>query len=320
MNHPMGIQSNPAPDSSSHPPEASALVHMKATRPFYWSVRRELWEHRSIYIAPLAAAAVAMLAFFVSLITLPHSMRELAALDRAHQPALLAQPYAHSGMLLTLTAFLVGIFYSLDALHGERRDRSILFWKSLPVSDLTTVLSKAIIPLFVLPVIVFLLAVVSQLTMLLISTVVLLLRGGGAATLWKQLPLFEMQLVLLYGVTVLALWHAPIYAWLLLVSGWARRATFLWAVLPWLGIAVFERIAFSTSHFGLLLKDRLFGFAAGAFDLKTPSGAPVDPHLIPLSQLAPGRFLSSPGLWLGLLLAAIFIAAAVRLRRYREPI
>jgi ABC-2 type transport system permease protein len=133
--------------------------------------------------------------------------------------------------------------------------------------------------------------------------------------------LFQMEWVLLYGLTVIALWHAPIYCWLLLVSGWAKRATFLWAVLPPLAIGVVEKIAFNTTYFiTLLLKDRLFGFAAGAFDLTDKGGVPVDPHFIPLTQLTPGRFLSSPGLWIGLVFAAIFLAAAVRLRRYHEPI
>ena len=314
----MNTQSNAVPgsplDSSAVPPAA-----MSETRPLYWSVRRELWEHRSIYIAPLAAAAVAMLAFLISVIGL-RQMRELAPLDPAHQPGDLVQPYGHAAWLIMVTALIVGVFYSLDALHSERRDRSILFWKSLPVSDLTTVLSKASIPLLVLPLLVFAITVIVQLIMLLLSTAVLLMSGGSVVMLWKRLPLLQMELVTLYGATVIALWYAPIYGWLLLVSGWARRATFLWAVLPLLAIGAFERIAFHTSYFGSLLQDRLFGFAAGAFDLKDKAGVPVDPHFIPLTQLAPGRFLSGPGLWLGLLVAAAFLAAAVRLRRYQGPI
>jgi ABC-2 type transport system permease protein len=229
-------------------------------------------------------------------------------------------PYAHAGMLLMLTGFLVGIFYSLDALHGERRDRSILFWKSLPVSDLTTVLSKASIPLLVLPLLVFAITVALQVFMRLLSTTVLLLSGGDAAKQWTQLPLFQMEVVLFYGLTVLALWHAPIYCWLLLVSGWAKRATFLWAVLPPLAIAAVEYIAFHTSYVGSLLQNRLFGFAAGAFNLIDKNGVPIDPHFIPLTQLAPGRFLSTPGLWVGLIVGAALLAAAVRVRRYQGPI
>jgi ABC-2 type transport system permease protein len=320
----MNPQSNPTPeslrDSQINEAQGIAPAGMSATRPMYWSVRRELWENRSIYIAPMAAGVVYLLGFMISLIWLPRSMRELAAQHPVNPQVALAMPYSHAAMLLMVTAFIVGIFYSLDALHGERRDRSILFWKSLPVSDLTTVLSKASIPLVVLPLLVFAITVPLQLLMRLLATAVLLLGGGGAAPLWTQLPLFQLELVLLYSLTVIALWHAPFYGWLLLVSGWARRAPFLWAVLPPLVIGVFERIAFRTSYFGSLLHQRFGGFIAAAFDLKDKNGVTLDPHFIPLTQLAPGRFLSSPGLWIGLIVAAALLAAAVRLRRYREPI
>lgn len=323
----MNTQSNAVPES----PVASqtmAPAAMSETRPLYWSVRRELWENRSLYIAPLAVAAVYLLAHLISLIWLPNSMhgiwmpdmREMATLAPADRRVGLAMPFTHAAMLLMFIAFIVGIFYSLDALHGERRDRSILFWKSLPVSDLTTVLSKAGIPLVVLPLIVFVVTVTLQHIMRLLSLVVLAVTGAGAATLWTGLPLFQLELVLLYGLITLALWHAPIYCWLLLVSGWARRATFLWAVLPPLALAAVENIAFHTTYLGLMLQHRLFGFSAAAFDLKDKNGVPIDAHFIPLTQLAPMRFLSSPSLWLGLAVAAIFLAAAVRLRRYRDPI
>jgi ABC-2 type transport system permease protein len=323
----MNTQSNAAPESPRDS-QAVAPAPIAATRPMYWSVQRELWEYRSIYVAPLAAAAVYMLGFLISLIWLPQSVRALSVPDPgtyvmntlANQRLKLAELYAHAAMLIMLTAFLVGIFYSLDALHGERRERSILFWKSLPVSDFTTVLSKASISLVVLPVLVVALTATLQLVMWLLSSAVLQLSGVGAAALWTRLPVSEMALVSLYSAAVLALWHAPLYMWMLLVSGWARRAAFLWAVLPPLAIAAVEFTAFHTSHVGSLLQDRLFGFTAAAFDLKDKNGVPVDAHFIPLSQLAPGRFLSSPSLWLGLIVAAALFAAAVRLRRYQGPL
>jgi len=125
--------------------------------------------------------------------------------------------------------------------------------------------------------------------------------------------------VTLYGTAVIVLWHAPIYCWFMLVSGWARRAVFLWAVIPLLAIAAIENIAFHTSFLGSILLGRLVGFSKAAFDLKDKNGVPIDSHFIPLAQLAPGRFLSSPGLWIGLIFAAICLAAAVRLRRYQGP-
>jgi len=323
----MSTPSNPVPESTFEA-QGIATPATAETRPMYWSVRREIWENRSIYIAPLAIAAVYLVGYWISLIGLPHNMREYASLDSMHKHVMLAMPYTHAAMLLALIAFLVGAFYSLDALHGERRDRSILFWKSLPVSDRTTVLSKAMIPLVVLPVLTFVLIVVLQMIMLLLSTVVLLMTGGNAAALWTGLPWFQMELVLLYSLTVIALWHAPVYTWLLLISGWARRATFLWAVLPPLMITIFqsvvfhiiEKIGFHDSHVGSLMgPERLFGWVGAAFDDKMPDGSTVDMHFVPLTQIAPGKFLSSPGLWVGLAFAVGFLALAVRLRRDREP-
>lgn len=282
--------------------------------PFYWSVRRELWENRSIYIAPLAAGFVMLLGFAITLIGLPRTIVKLAPADPGQQRAELVVPYGHVAMLLILTSLIVGVFYCLDALHGERRDRSILFWKSLPVSDLTTVLSKASIPLVVLPLIAFAIVFTVQLAMLLLSTIVLQLSGVGAAMLWGQVPFLQMEVVLLYGLAATALWHAPIYAWLLLVSGWARRATFLWALFPPLALCVFEKIAFNTTHFAALLGYRFIGMFTQGIRM------PADPHFIPLTQLTPGRLLTTPGLWIGLLFAALFFFAAARLRRYRGPI
>ena len=315
----MTTPSNAMPESSLDA-QAIAPAAMSATQPFLWSVRRELWENRSIYIAPLAAAGVAMLGFFIGLFWLPHSVHARAGMDPGEQFLMEVMPYGHTGWLLLMTAFLVGVFYSLDALYGERRDRSILFWKSLPVSDVTTVLSKASIPLVVLPVLVVVIAIVTHLLMVLISTGVLILSGINPMTLWTQLPLLQMELVLVYSVIVLALGQAPLFAGLLLISGWARRTAFLWAVLPPLAICFIEKVLFKTTHFAHLLGYLVIGGATNAFSFRTPSGAPVDPHFIPLTQITPGRFLSSPGLWIGLAFAAVFLAAAVRLRRYREPI
>src|SRR5438067_9853481 len=177
-----------SPSNAVH--ETSAT--MSPTRPLYWSIRRELWENRSIYIAPVVVAAVFLLAVLISMVHLPERRRATLLLDPAHQQAAIEKPYDIAAILLILTAFLVGVFYCLDALHGERRDRSILFWKSLPVSDLTTVLSKASIPLVVLPLLTFTITVAMQLIMLLLSSAVLLGSGLNVATLWTQLSFVQI--------------------------------------------------------------------------------------------------------------------------------
>jgi ABC-2 type transport system permease protein len=281
----------------------------RPAQPFYWSVLRELWENHSIYIAPAIVSAIILFGSFVGCFHLPGRRQNALLLDPARRRAAIELPYDVAAMMLIFTAFIIGLFYCLDALHGERRERSILFWKSLPVSDFTTVLSKATIPLLVLPVVSFAIIVVTQFIMMLISTAALL-PSGLASTTWENFNLFQQSLVLLYGLVAIALWHAPIFGWALLISGWVRRATFLWAVLPLLAIGFFEKITFNTSYFASMLKDRLLGFAPEAFEFSA--------HAVP--RLTPGRYLSSLGLWLGLIFAVVFIAAAIRLRRYRGPL
>ncbi len=305
----MNTSSNAAPQSAGFTAPGYSNT---PTRPFYWSVWRELWENHSIYIAPSIVAAIIVFGSLVGSFHLPGRRQNALLLDPARRQAAIEIPYDIAAVMLIFTAFIIGVFYCLDALHGERRDRSILFWKSLPVSDLTTVLSKVSVPLVVLPLVSFAIIVVTQFIMLLISTAALL-PSGLAATTWTNFNLFQQSLVLLYGLITIALWHAPIYGWALLVSGWARRATFLWAVLPLLAIAFFEKITFGTSHFAAMLGNRLMGFAPEAFDFQPHHNVAVD-------ALTPGRYLSSPSLWIGLIFAALFIAAAIRLRRYRGPL
>jgi ABC-2 type transport system permease protein len=298
--------------SESFDSQRGAPAVMSATRPMYWSVRRELWENRSIYVAPLAAAGVYLLGFLISLIRLPQKMRVLSALDPAHQRAAVTMPYEFAAGLIMVTTLIVAVFYCLEALHGERRDRSILFWKSLPVSDMTTVLSKAIIPIVILQLVAFAVTFATQWIMLLLSSVVLLGSGSGVnvATLWTQVSLFRMSVMLFGHLLIMhGLWYAPVYAWLLLVSAWARRAAFLWAVLPWLVIFAVEKVAFNTSHFAAMLGHHFAGGGQGA----------VEPGISPIIGMQLSS-LSSPGFWIGLAFAAIFLAAAVRVRRYQGPI
>ena len=285
------------------------------SRRFYWSVRRELWENRSLYLAPLAVAALFLLAFLIG--HNPHAHMHIGFSPNSMQgqgPQVFEQPYTIVALLLMGTTFLVALFYCLEALHGERRDRSILFWKSLPVSDTTTVLAKASIPILFLPLITFATVLVTQCIMLLLSSAVMLARGQNLADLWSHLPLWQMSLMLFFHmVAIHGLWYAPFYGWWLLVSAWARRAPLLWAVLPAAVVAVIEKIAFNTSHFAALI-----GYRFGGSPEKVPfTVGPMSMGVLTASDVV--QFFTDPGLWTGLALTAVFLAAAVRLRRYREP-
>ena len=303
----MSTQSNAIPQSALAS-GAGNCNQISIARRVYWSVKREVWESRSIYIAPLAVAAVILLGFFVSAIRLPTKVREASGMTPLQLGDMFAQPYDIAALALMAVTLVVAAFYCLDALHGERRDRSILFWKSLPVSDLMTVLSKATIPLLLLPLITFLITVALHVSMLLLSAAILLVSGQSLAIL-SHLRLGIRWIELLYHLLIgHGLYYAPFYGWFLLVSAWARRGTFLWAVLPPLAIGVLEKILFNTSHFGELIGDR---FGIGGSNSKA-SGM--------FAMIADSSGLSSPGLWIGLLLTAIFLFAAVQLRRRQGPV
>ena len=275
------------------------------TKPFYWSVRREVWENRSVLIVPASAAVLFLVAFALNLPGLASAAPNI-------------RPYRMVCFLLTMASLLTGIFYSLDALHGERRDRSILFWKSMPVSDRVAVLAKAFIPLILLPVVTLAAGFAAQIVMLLLSAGMLLASGGSMASL-GELPLLHQWSDFIFGIAVLAVWQAPIHGWLLLVSGWARKAVMLWALLLPLALSLFEHFAFGTDYLGGFLLNRLTAGIVG-------DGLIVTARLAGLStmdkivMLSPGTLAADPNLWLGLIPTILLLAGAVAARRYRAPI
>src|SRR5207248_3476982 len=293
----MNTQTNATPERYSES-KVIAPAAIPAAQLFYWALRRELWESSSIYIAPLAAAAVALFGFSLTLIHLPGRIRAASGLNAAKLRDTIIQPYDAAAALLMGTFILVAMFYCVETLQRERRDRSILFWKSLPVSDVTTVLAKASIPFLVLPLVSCAIAFVTEFIMLLLSSAVVAGSGLSVATYWNQVSLFRGFLLLLYHVmTVHVLWSAPIYGWLMLVSAWARRAAFLWAVLPPLAISVLERLLFHTGHFAAFLGHFFTGGTEGRY---APGTLPMHPG----THLTPGRFLGTLGLWIGLAVTA----------------
>ena len=306
----MNTPSNVMAESQSRS-EAMAPPEISPIRRLYWSVQRELWENRSIYLAPLAVGAVFLIGFLIALIRLPDRMRAALALGPMQQHEAIGQPYVIVALMLMVIEFLVAVYYCLEALYGERRDRSILFWKSLPVSDVTTVLAKASIPILVLPLVTFAVTVATQFVMLVVSSAVLAGSGMSAATLWTHVPFFQTSLInLVHIVGFHGLRYAPLYGWLLMVSAWAKRAPFLWATMPPLAIGAVEKITFNTSHFAAMVQNHLLGSP----DSVTPAGGMTMEMLAPLPL---GQFVLSPGLWIGLAVTAVFLFAAVRLRRVR---
>jgi len=306
----MTTPANAIPDSGAMAPASIASISPMQT--FLWSLRRELWEHRSLYLAPVAVAGLIFVGFAYSLADLHNKLRTVPGLDPTRQRELIEGPYTFAALLLMFSTMVVGIFYCLDALYGERRDRSVLFWKSLPVSDTTTVLAKAAIPIVVLPLVTFAVTVVTQAAMLLLASARL---TGTGLSVWSQLAFGQMSGILFYHLLLgHGLWYAPFWGWMLLCSAWSRRAPLLWATLPLLALGLVEKIAFNTTHFGGWLGYRFMG------------GPQADAHRAPpmtmagITPAAPLEMLASPGFWFGLALTTAFLVAAIRLRRSRGPV
>jgi ABC-2 type transport system permease protein len=299
----------------------------RPVRPFYWSVRRELWENRSLFIAPLVAGGIAIIALILNAMHLQQGMQALSVLTPEKQRMLVSGVNGGIAFLITMVMNITVFFYLLDALQGERKDRSVLFWKSLPVSDTTAVLGKLFTALVMSGAIVIAVTLATQLIVLLVATVILMIGGVNPAPIWNNLQLFQLTVALIYGQIALGLWYAPVAAWLLLVSAWAKRVAILWAVLTPIAIMLFERVAIGTHYVQDLLAYRLRDGVTTAFVPRSHAeftvrdgGMNAEVPRNVLDALDPVGFFTNPWLWVGLVVAAGLVAAAIWMRRYREPI
>ena len=304
---------------------------------FGWLVRRELWEARSVWVAPAMLAAILVVCTLLSaLLTGTISLEGLPP-DKAAKLHQKLTPENLDGIAaLTLGAiaavFLILVMftqflYAVDALYGERRDRSILFWKSMPVSDAETVLSKLFVAAVVMPAVAAGVAVVTQLVLFSIGSAKLSSLEFLQGHLWTPSLWGGSILVTAYLVLASALWCLPVLGWCLLVSVWAPRSPLMYATLPPFGAMLGEWLMFRTHHLWTVCLERLnlFGLLAHALGGRTPGhfGLVVDDdHMeVPRSlveTMRPGQFLSSPDVWLGVVVGAALVAAAIALRRRRD--
>jgi ABC-2 type transport system permease protein len=235
-------------------------------------------------------------------------------------------------IVIVVTFFVVMAIYStwylLDCLYADRKDRSILFWKSMPISDSVTVASKLGIALILIPLCYF---VFADLTTLLMAFIISVRAGASiGSSLWRGDLWLEIQALWFYLIVTTAIWYLPVAGWLLLVSAWAKRAVILWSILPPLALVLAERVFLGTHVIAGQLAARLglLGYASHAFQY-TPGAANWvmteighDTITTPVSVyrfVNAGGFLSSPETWIGAAVGAVLIAAAIQLRiRYTE--
>jgi ABC-2 type transport system permease protein len=297
---------------------------------FIWLMRREVWEHKAIWIAPLIVLGC-MLAFpmLVQVHLGPFGEIEgLSALKGiSHEAQTVMLAMAHTGLTVAMFVVLgiISIFYSLDSLYADRRDRSVLFWKSMPLSDAETVLSKFAVAAVLIPLVAVASAVASHFLVSAAVSLKLSIAGMPAGFLWNAQAFAGGILVSLLFSVMAMLWYAPVVGYLMLASAWAPRAPFLWAVLPPVGVWLLERVLLYTEFTGDFIARRLLGpirvlEVDGEGDPKT--GADVREALEKLADHDQTAILSelflSAELWIGVAVAGLLIAAAIWLRRYRD--
>ena len=275
---------------------------INTTRPFLTLVRRELWEHRGLIWAPLAMALTIIVLSLLGAaqdITLPGVV---VVRDADEQRDFLSTLMIGLLVPQLLAGLVVVFFYLLDGLFTERRDRSILFWKSLPVSDTKTVLSKLFVALVAMPLWIWALSLLVGLVVFGVLAAKVSNTPAAALGTWHGEDWLVLQATLLGKLAVAALWYLPVAGWLLLVSVLAKRAPFLWATLPFLVLSLAERIALGTNGMGALVAQRLFGFSAE------------------VSLMREFSLLASPDLWVGVAIGAALVYAAIRVRQRSDDI
>jgi ABC-2 type transport system permease protein len=285
-----------------------------------WLVRREFWENRAIWIIPAVFAA------FMILVAL------FGRVELMGIPAQLPSRAVGGGFLLAVggTFFAIMTIYStwylLDCLYADRKDRSVLFWKSMPISDTTTVLSKLATALIVIPAVYF---AVADVTALLMAFILSLRARSLGGALWHADLWLQLQVLWVYVTVTSAIWYLPIAAYLLVVSAWAKRAVMLWSIAPPIALLLAERWLFGTHVIAKLLGTRLLGAGRLAFrdaegccswvttvvnneNIRTPASI--------WGFLNPAGFLSSPQTWIGAAVGAALIVGAIQLRMRRSEI
>jgi ABC-2 type transport system permease protein len=284
-----------------------------------WLIRREFWENRAIWLIPAVFGGLLILAALFGQVSIPR----LTSPEQMHEAAAAFQVIV--GVMFYVVMSVYATWYLLDCLYADRRDRSILFWKSLPLSDARTVLIKLLVGMILIPLVYFVAADATAL----IGAFILSIRARASlgSALWQADVWWDIQGLWLYCVIATAIWYLPIAGWLMLVSAWAKRAVMLWSVLPPLVAYIFERVFFGTHVIGQVLARRLAGLPAVAFnDAKhvwTQGSGVVDNGGVPVrvwDLINPSGFFSNIETWIGVAVGVVLIVAAIQLRMRRSEI
>ena len=300
-------------------------------------IKRELWEHRSIFVTPIVIASVVTLGTLTALVFVGEFQNELNlaifgaqnVAGETERKAVLTGLFLGSSWLFVLGLSVLTVFYALDSLYAERKDKSILFWRSLPVTDAETVVSKLLTALFVIPAIAIIGIMVTHLVNLVVTSLWVTAKGGDAGLLiWGSVSFFDNWFAMIIVLFAIAIWMSPFIGWFLFVSAWTKRSPLLMAFLPLVLIPMIEGIFLRSAHFAEAVWGRsaLIPIFAGIdmerfFDEDNPirGAANMPEEMVSLlTHLDVGRFVTSVDTWIGIIVCGLLTTAAIYVRRYRD--
>jgi len=225
-------------------------------------------------------------------------------------------------LLLTFFLFGMGLAYCLNSLYEDRKDKSILFWKSLPVSDMATVMSKAASVVLVIPIFYFLVSSIFQIIILIYMAMKSWIAGYSGFEVMSQHNIFAIWFHNLMGLIIGSLWMLPFWSWIMLTSAWAKKSGFLFTLLPVGVIAYVEHWIFDTGYFigmlGTHLKNGFFICNSYIADFEKSPRMLEDlnmERILPWSEV-----FGQSDFWIGMLVSAVFLTGAIYTRRIKNEL
>jgi ABC-2 type transport system permease protein len=295
-------------------------------------VRRELWEHRSIYVTPAAIAIIVTLGTLAMLMFATGFAEVLDAAifgaanfaSDAERKVALTGFFVGTSWVFLFAAMVLTVFYTLDSLYAERKDKSILFWRSLPITDTEAVLSKLITAIIIIPLVATVAIIATNIVNLVVTSIWVSVRGADAGHLiWGSLALLDNWFAAAIVMLATAIWMSPFVGWFLFVSAWTKRSPFLMAFMPLVLIPLLELIFLRSSIFAeaVFARRGMIPLFRG-MDMKAffdEDRLRVNEEGVSLlAHVDIVQFLVSPSLWVGVIVCGLLTTAAIYVRRYRD--
>lgn len=294
-------------------------------------IRREIWEHRAIYATPIVIAIVVTLLTLTGQVSISAfgdavdlAIVGASNVDAVHRRMVLTGILSVVTSVFAFGAWIVTVFYSLDALYAERKDKSILFWRSLPITDAETVISKLLTAVVVIPLVTVAVIAVTHLLNLVFIGIWVSIKGGDAGHLvWGSAPLLDNWGAAFIVTLAGAVWMSPFIGWFMLVSALTKRMPLLMAFMPLIVIPLVEFIFLRTKVFATAVYSRQ-GSIPLFRDMDMESFFDEEKILLSdeavslIAKLDVVQFLTSPSMWAGLLVCGLLTTAAIYVRRYRD--